>query len=57
MTLLVIEIKVPDLSQANASTAIDTLIHAGAHILSYGTSFLVIGVLWLNHHALSDEIS
>ncbi|MBD1862393.1 MULTISPECIES: TMEM175 family protein [Trichocoleus] len=52
MTLLVIEIKVPDLSQATASTAIDALIHAGPHILSYITSFLVIGVLWLNHHAL-----
>lgn len=52
MTLLVIEIKVPDLSQATASTAINALIHAGPHILSYITSFLVIGVLWLNHHAL-----
>jgi uncharacterized membrane protein len=52
MTLLVIEIKVPDLSQATASTAIDTLIHTAPHILSYVTSFLVIGVLWLNHHAL-----
>lgn len=52
MTLLVIEIKVPDLSQATASTAIDALIHAGPHILSYMTSFLVIGVLWLNHHVL-----
>ena len=52
MTLLVIEIKVPNLSQATASTAIDTLIHAAPHILSYITSFLVIGVLWLNHHAL-----
>jgi uncharacterized membrane protein len=52
MTLLVIEIKVPDLSQATASTAINALIHTVPHILSYITSFLVIGVLWLNHHAL-----
>jgi uncharacterized membrane protein len=52
MTLLVIEIKVPDLSQATASTAINALIHTAPHILSYITSFLVIGVLWLNHHAL-----
>ncbi len=52
MTLLVIEIKVPDLSQATASTAINALIHTAPHILSYVTSFLVIGVLWLNHHAL-----
>jgi uncharacterized membrane protein len=52
MTLLVIEIKVPDLSQATASTAINVLIQTAPHILSYITSFLVIGVLWLNHHAL-----
>jgi hypothetical protein len=52
MTLLVIEIKVPDLSQATTSTAIDALAHTAPHILSYITSFLVIGVLWLNHHAL-----
>ena len=52
MTLLVIEIKVPDLSEATGSTAINTLIHTVPHILSYITSFLVIGVLWLNHHAL-----
>lgn len=52
MTLLVIEIKVPDLSEATASTAINTLIHTVPHILSYITSFLVIGVIWLNHNAL-----
>lgn len=52
MTLLVIEIKTPDLSQATASAAVTALIHTGSHILSYITSFLVIGVLWLNHHAL-----
>lgn len=39
MTLLVIEIKVPDLSQATASTAINTLIHTVPHIISYITSF------------------
>lgn len=52
ITLLVIEIKVPDLSEATASTAINILIQAGPYILSYITSFLVIGVLWLNHHTL-----
>jgi uncharacterized membrane protein len=52
MTLLVLEIKTPDLSQATASAAVTALIHTGSHILSYITSFLVIGVVWLNHHAL-----
>jgi uncharacterized membrane protein len=39
MTLLVIEIKVPDLSQATASTAINVLIHTAPHILSTSRAF------------------
>ncbi|KAM3095809.1 TMEM175 family protein [Phormidesmis sp. 146-12] len=52
MTLLVIEIKVPNLSQTTSSEAITEMLHVGSHLLSYVTSFLVIGVIWLNHHAL-----
>lgn len=53
MTLLVIEIRVPDLSHATGgSEVITALAQIRSHLLSYVTSFLVIGVLWLNHHAL-----
>jgi uncharacterized membrane protein len=52
MTILVIEIKIPDLSQATPSNAVSALVHTWPHILSFITSFLVIGVVWLNHHAL-----
>lgn len=52
MTLLVIEIKLPELSQATPSEAIREMLHIIPHLLSYVTSFLVIGVVWLNHHAL-----
>jgi uncharacterized membrane protein len=52
MTLLVIEIKIPNLSQATPSAAIAEMLHMASHLLSYITSFLVIGVVWLNHHAL-----
>lgn len=51
-TLLVIEIKVPNLSQATASEVMTQLLHLLPHVLSYVTSFIVIGVIWLNHHAL-----
>lgn len=52
VTLLVLEIKAPDLSQATSSEAITKLLQGFPHILSYITSFIVIGVLWINHHAL-----
>lgn len=52
ITILAIEIKVPDLSKATPSEAIIEIIHIWPHFLSYITSFLVIGVIWLNHHTL-----
>ncbi len=51
-TLQAIEIKVPNLSQATPSEATIQLLHILPHFLSYATSFIVIGVIWLNHHAL-----
>jgi len=38
--------------QATSSEAITKLLQVFPHILSYITSFIVIGVLWINHHAL-----
>jgi uncharacterized membrane protein len=52
VTLLVIEIKPPDLSQATSSEAVAKLLQVFPHVLSYATSFIVIGVIWINHHAL-----
>lgn len=52
VTLLVLEIKAPDLSQATSSEAVTKLLQVFPHVLSYATSFIVIGVLWINHHAL-----
>jgi uncharacterized membrane protein len=52
VTLLVIEIKPPNLSQATSSEAVAKLLQVFPHVLSYATSFIVIGVIWINHHAL-----
>lgn len=52
ITLLAIDIKVPNLSQATPSEAVTEIIHTWPYFLSYITSFLVIGVIWLNHHTL-----
>jgi uncharacterized membrane protein len=51
-TLLALEIRVADLSNATPEKVWMELLHLFPHIISYGTSFIVIGVIWLNHHAL-----
>jgi uncharacterized membrane protein len=51
-TLLALEIRVADLSNATAQEVWRELLHLFPHTISYATSFIVIGVLWLNHHAL-----
>ncbi|WP_121971596.1 TMEM175 family protein [Leptolyngbya sp. BC1307] len=52
ITLLAIDIKVPNLEQVPPSAVINEIIQIWPYFLSYITSFLVIGVLWLNHHTL-----
>jgi uncharacterized membrane protein len=51
-TLLALEIRVADLSNATSEQVWRELLHLFPHIISYITSFIVIGVIWLNHHAL-----
>ncbi len=49
-TLLVIELRVPDLHGASNAQASHALVALARPLLAYLTSFLVIGVIWLNHH-------
>ncbi len=51
-TLLVIEIRVPDLHGASNAQASHALVALARPLLAYVTSFLVIGVIWLNHHTV-----
>lgn len=54
ITLLILDIKVPDASSAHG------LWHALGHLwpnyASYAVSFFVIGIIWANHHSLLDVI-
>ncbi|HXA01105.1 MAG TPA: TMEM175 family protein [Cytophagaceae bacterium] len=47
VTLLVLDIKVPDTKQGMLMTG---LLNQWSEYLSYVTSFLVIGIIWTNHH-------
>jgi uncharacterized membrane protein len=56
MTLLVIEIKVPHLPE-NGGNLIWMIQTLGHQVLAFITTFIVIGVIWINHHALFHLLS
>lgn len=49
ITLLILEVRV---EQEPGQTLADAIRHAGPDILAYAASFLQIGIMWANHHAL-----
>lgn len=51
-TLLALEIRIGDLTNATLEKVLSELLQLLPHIISYVTSFTTIGVVWLNHHAL-----
>jgi uncharacterized membrane protein len=55
ITLLVLEIAVP------AATGEDALgkelLHLWPSYVSYGVSFLTVGIMWVNHHAICNHIA
>jgi uncharacterized membrane protein len=51
ITLLILEIKVPAIANLG-----DGLIQLWPSYLAYAISFVVIGAIWINHHAMFDWI-
>ena len=52
ITLLALEIRIESIANATSEQVGKALLNLFPHIITYGTSFIVIGVIWLNHHAL-----
>jgi uncharacterized membrane protein len=50
-TLLILEVKLP----GNGSVTHD-LVHAWPSYVAYAISFLTIGIIWVNHHAVMEQI-
>ncbi len=53
ITLLVLELRVPD---APAGHLAEALLHQWPAYASYVVSFLIIGIIWVNHHAMFQHI-
>ncbi len=51
ITLLAIDLKVPEVDPANAVAELPGQLSAmGSHLTSFFVSFIVIGIYWINHH-------
>ncbi len=51
ITLLVLEIHVPDLKTVDDTHLREALATLGGPLLTYALSFATVGIIWLNHHA------
>src|SRR5437588_8566236 len=51
ITIMVLNLKLPDFA-ADAGLWKGVLIPLAPNLISYALSFLVVGVLWVNHHQL-----
>ena len=57
ITLLVIELRVPSVDETRAAGGLlDALAHHWPSFVAYAISFLVIGIEWINHHAMFQYI-
>ena len=55
ITLLVLDIRVPDPGSGGHSLA-HNLLHAWPNYAAYVTSFITIGIIWVNHHAMIGRL-
>jgi hypothetical protein len=55
VTLLVLDLRVPPLDALHEPLAV-ALVHEWPAYAAYVTSFLIIGIIWVNHHAVFELI-
>jgi uncharacterized membrane protein len=55
VTLLVLDIKVP--AQGGDGSLLDELARAWPHYAAYVVSFMTIGIIWINHHAMIGRLA
>ncbi len=53
ITLLVLEVRVPEAEPGRLAAA---LLHEWPSCAGYVASFMIIGIIWVNHHAMFEQI-
>ena len=56
ITLLILEIHLPEAGTLNNDQMLQYLAHLWPQLLTYITSFATIGIIWLNHHATFAQV-
>jgi len=56
VTLLVLDFKAPNLAHASPAQALGAILGMWKPLLSYATSFIVVGTIWINHHTLFHAV-
>jgi uncharacterized membrane protein len=52
ITLLVIELKIPEMEEVNNRSLTNALLHTIPHFFSFLMSFMIIGIYWVSHHRM-----
>ena len=56
ITLLVIELKLPDIEEVTNSTLANALLNTFPHFFSFVLSFMIIGIYWIAHHRMFNFV-
>jgi uncharacterized membrane protein len=57
ITLLVLEVKVPDIEQHTETALAHALLHLAPKLIGFVASFLIVGVMWIEHHRIFRHIA
>jgi uncharacterized membrane protein len=55
ITLLVLDVKLPQV--ARGESLVHALLGQWPHYAAYGVSFITIGIIWINHHAMITRLA
>ena len=56
MTILILEVHVPQLSDTSTASVIQGLMEVLPHFLSFALSFVTLAVIWVNHHTFFHSL-
>lgn len=56
ITLLIIELRLPEMPNRSNRALINALLHTIPHFISFIMSFMIIGIYWVSHHKMFSYV-